>query len=176
MAGADLPGPVLIFDDDYYYMANVLADLLASQGKAVIYVTPSDSVAPFTAYTMEQGRITKRLLEQGARILNGQELEDFKAGQAQLSCVYTEREIRVEAASLLLVTSRAPNDGLLLEAKAASERLTEAGIKSVTGLGDCLAPSTVAAAVYDGHRYARSLGETLDPDATPFRRERTALS
>jgi dimethylamine/trimethylamine dehydrogenase len=41
----------------------------------------------------------------------------------------------------------------------------------VTALGDCLAPSTVAAAVYAGHRYAREFGEAIDPDVTPFKRE-----
>ena len=31
----------------------------------------------------------------------------------------------------------------------------QAGIKTVTMLGDCLAPGTIAAAVYSGHRTAR---------------------
>ncbi len=175
MAGADLPGPVLIFDDDYYYMANVMADLLVSQGKEVIFVTPSDTVAPFTAYTMEQGRIVTRLLEQGVRIMTDQEFDDFEAGRVTLACAYTGQETAIEAGSVLLVTSREPKDELLREAKADPARLAEAGIKSVSGIGDCVAPSTVAAAVYDGHRYARNLGEDVDPDETPFRRERTAL-
>ena len=175
MAGADLPGPVLIFDDDYYYMASVLAELLAAQGKPVIYVTPSDGVAPFTANTMEQGRIVSSLMEKEVTILTGKELSAFAVGSARLSCVYSERETAVEAASLLLVTARQPNDTLLQAAKAASDDLKAAGIKSLTGLGDCVAPGTVAAAVYDGHRYARTLGGAVDPDATPFRRERTHL-
>ncbi len=176
MAGADLPGPVLIYDDDYYYMANVLAEVLVRAGKVVRYATPSDAVAPFTAYTMEQDRIIARLMEEGVEILTGRTLTGFRAGKAGLACVYTGRESELEAASLLLVTSREPNAALLAEAKAAPERLKAAGIKSLAGIGDCVAPGTVAAAVYDGHRYARELGESVDPDVAPFRRERTALA
>ncbi len=74
----------------------------------------------------------------------------------------------------MLVTSRAP-ETTLYEALAADEAaLADADIGSVTRIGDCLAPSTVAAAVYAGHRYARELEDTsLDPDAPPFRREYT---
>ena len=52
--------------------------------------------------------------------------------------------------------------------------LTEAGIASVTRIGDCLAPGTIAAAVHGGHRYARELDGPPIEDVA-FRRERTAL-
>ena len=54
--------------------------------------------------------------------------------------------------------------------------LEEAGIRRVTRIGDCLAPGTIAAAVYGGHRYARELGETPPQDAMPYRRELVELS
>jgi dimethylamine/trimethylamine dehydrogenase len=45
-----------------------------------------------------------------------------------------------------------------------------ARIVSVTSIGDCLAPGTIAAAVYAGHRYAREF--ELPPDnRARFRRE-----
>ena len=44
----------------------------------------------------------------------------------------------------------------------------------VTRIGDCLAPSTIAAAVYAGHRYAREL-DAEPVEGTPFRRELPAL-
>jgi len=175
MAGAEPPGPVLIFDDDHYYMANVLADLLAQRGTPVIYVTPSDRVAGFAVNTMEQHRIVRRLLENRADLRAARNLVSYRSGVATLACSFTGREERVEAASLLTVTARQPDDALLKALKGAAARLTDAGIASVSGLGDCVAPGTVAAAVYEGHRYARELGETIDPDRAPFRRERTAL-
>ena len=36
--------------------------------------------------------------------------------------------------------------------------------QSVTRIGDCLAPSIIAAAVYAGHRYARELDTDVDHD------------
>jgi dimethylamine/trimethylamine dehydrogenase len=38
----------------------------------------------------------------------------------------------------------------------------------VVSIGDCLAPSTIAAAVYAGHRYAREFDQ---PDSVAFKRE-----
>ena len=79
------------------------------------------------------------------------------------------------ADSVVMVTARLPRaelaDGLLAAARASGPT---AGIRSVTAIGDCLAPSTIAAAVFAGHRYARELGEPPVGDV-PFRRELTAL-
>ena len=53
--------------------------------------------------------------------------------------------------------------------------LADAGIRSVTRIGDCLAPGTIAAAIHDGHRFAREFGAP-PPAAVPFKRERIALN
>ena len=53
--------------------------------------------------------------------------------------------------------------------------LAQAGIRRVTRIGDCLAPGTIAGAVYGGHGYARELGEAPQ-DAMPYRRELVELS
>jgi dimethylamine/trimethylamine dehydrogenase len=50
-----------------------------------------------------------------------------------------------------------------------------AGIVSATSIGDCLAPSTIAAAVYAGHRYAREF-DRPPTDGAGFRRELTDLT
>ncbi|MEO1191454.1 MAG: FAD-dependent oxidoreductase [Pseudomonadota bacterium] len=175
MAGALPEGPVLVFDDDHYYLASVLTDLLVAKERPVIFVTPQSVVAPFTEKTMEQHRIVKRMMDAGVEIKTAQSLTAFDAGRATLTCGYSGRETLVEAASLLLVTARSPNDALLQEAKAAPEKLEAAGIRSLRGIGDCVAPGTVAAAVYEGHLWARDLGEVIDPDVAPFLREERAL-
>jgi dimethylamine/trimethylamine dehydrogenase len=74
-----------------------------------------------------------------------------------------------------MVTSRRPNNELYLALTQHQNRLAEVGIASVQAIGDCDAPSTIAAAVYDGHRAARELdAPPADPDM-PFRRERVTL-
>ena len=58
---------------------------------------------------------------------------------------------------------------------AAPAELRLAGIRKVVRIGDCLAPGTIAAAVYAGHRFARAL-DVAAADAVDFRRENVALS
>ena len=43
-------------------------------------------------------------------------------------------------------------------------------------VGDALCPGTIAAAVWDGRRYAEELGEPPDADGVPFLREIAGLS
>ncbi len=74
-----------------------------------------------------------------------------------------------------MVTARLPGDGLYHELTENSDALTRAGIRSVTRIGDCLAPGTIAAAVYSGHRFARELDQPA-PDGVPFRRELPQLA
>jgi dimethylamine/trimethylamine dehydrogenase len=66
------------------------------------------------------------------------------------------------------VTSRQPVDGLY-------NALREAGFDSVTRIGDCLAPSTVAAAIWSGHAFARYYGEEQEA-RYDFKRERIDLN
>jgi dimethylamine/trimethylamine dehydrogenase len=74
-----------------------------------------------------------------------------------------------------MVTARIPDDGLYYALKSDEGAMTAAGIKSVTRVGDCLAPGTIAAAVGSGHRFARELGEPPG-DEIPYRREAIELS
>ena len=73
------------------------------------------------------------------------------------------------------VTARLPRDELYYELVADSAGLADAGIQSVKRVGDCYGPATIAAAVYEGHRYARELDTDVDPDAVSFYRERYDL-
>jgi dimethylamine/trimethylamine dehydrogenase len=71
---------------------------------------------------------------------------------------------------VVLITSRQSNDALYHELMADQAALDAAGITSVTRIGDCLAPSTIAAAVYSGHRLAREI-DSPPGDEVPFLRE-----
>jgi dimethylamine/trimethylamine dehydrogenase len=68
-----------------------------------------------------------------------------------------------------------PNDTLYHELTSDSAALADAGIRSVTRVGDCLVPGTIAAAVQDGHRYAREF-DAPPPEEVPFKRERIKLT
>jgi dimethylamine/trimethylamine dehydrogenase len=162
-------GPVLLFDDDAFYMASVLAEVLRRADRRVIYVTPEDAAASWTANTQEFRHVQKRLRELEVEIVTAHNLASVENGQARLECVYSGRERAVECASLVLVTSRLPNEELHQALLAREPEWSNAGIESVTSIGDALAPGLIAHAVYAGHRYAREFGEKQEGEV-PFKR------
>lgn len=164
------PGPVLVFDDDHYYLGAVLAERLRGAGLEVTLATPADTVSAWTANTLEQFAIQQRLMQMEVSIATSRNLARFDADGATLQCVYTGRQTLLAAASLVTVTSRVPNDELALALAAHPDRLRAAGIESVVSIGDCWAPSTIAAAVYAGHRHAREFDRAAS-DAVGFARE-----
>ena len=70
---------------------------------------------------------------------------------------HTEEVEEVDVDAVVLVTSREPEDCLARELEARADDWPDAGIESVTTIGDALAPATIAHAVYAGRRYAEEL-------------------
>ncbi len=175
IAGTEVSGPVFIFDDDHYYMGGVMAEKLRKEGHDVTFVTPAADVSNWTHNTMEQERIQKRLIEMDVEIVPLHNIAAIGNGEIELSCVYTDRRQTRTCGSVLMITAKLPEDSLYHELTGNPVSLSEAGIKSVTRIGDCLAPGTIAAAVYGGHRYARELDEP-EADGVAFRRELPQLA
>jgi len=158
---------VFIYDDDHYYLGGVLAELLVTSGYEVEIITPSALVSSWTVNTMEQVRIHRRLLELGVGIRTEQAVVEVGASEVALECVITERREQVGVDSVVMVTSRKPNDQLAEDLQSMSDRWDDAGLRSVRAIGDAWVPSTIASAVWWGHRYARE----LDTDDIYLRRE-----
>ena len=175
LAGRAIPGPVLVYDDDPYYMGGAVAEELRKRGQPVTLVTPAALVSEWTVGSQEQPYIQARLIEAGIDIIVSHRLAAVRAGEAELVCAFTERPRTIAARSVVLVSLRMPNDALYHELTSDSAALADAGIKSVTRVGDCLVPGTIAAAVQDGHRYAREF-DAPPPDEVPFKRERIMLT
>jgi dimethylamine/trimethylamine dehydrogenase len=168
-------GRVIIYDDDHYYMAGVLAELLTSRGASVTIVTPSTMISDFTQMTLEQKFIQRRLLEAGVNLRLTHGLEAIARDHLQIACVYTGNTAAIEMDAVLMVTARLPNDQLALELGGRRAEWKDRGILSVRTIGDCLAAGTIAHAVYSGHRFSRQLDREEDPDTVSFRREVTQL-
>ena len=164
-------GPVVIFDDDQYYMGSVIAERLVAEDLEVVLVTPAGEVAPWSEHTLEQVRIQRRLLEADVEIHPHRLLAGRRADSLDIACAFTGRHETIACGALITVTARLPEETLWkgLEAKGADWQAS--GIKSVTRIGDCLAPGLIAAAVYSGHRYAREFGELHEFGEVPFHRE-----
>jgi dimethylamine/trimethylamine dehydrogenase len=174
MAGAVPEGPVVVFDDDHYYMGGLVAEKLRRDGCEVALVTPSGEISAWTAFTVERERVQTRLLELGVHLETGKVVAGFDGASVDLACAYTGRASRLPAASLVLVTARIPRDELYFALEADPEALAAAGIGSLARIGDCSAPGTIAAAVYAGHEFARGL-DVADLKDAPFRRERAVV-
>ncbi len=166
---------VVLYDDDHYYLGGVLAELLAGEGYELTLVTPEPRVSEWTVNTMEQHRIQRRLLELGVTVLASHALIGTCAAGARIACTYTEREQEFPCETLVLVTARLPLDGL-------ADELTDVvvaggGGPTVRLVGDAWSPGTIAAAVWEGRRYAEELDEPPSSrDQPDFLREVVALS
>ncbi|RJF86658.1 NADH:flavin oxidoreductase [Oleomonas cavernae] len=167
---------VVVWDDDHYYMGSVLAELLAGEGYSVTYVTPAAEVATWTRATMEQHFIQARLIETGIAIRTGLTLTAAANGEAQFACIYTRRPSTLPCDAIIPVTGRLPNESLFLALDAHRANWRDAGILSVTAIGDARAPATIAHAVHAGRRFAEELdAPPITGDTVPFKREIAGL-
>jgi dimethylamine/trimethylamine dehydrogenase len=174
-AGQEISGQkVVIYDDDYYYMGGVIAELLRARGNEVSVVTPSPQVSAWTANTFENNRIQRRLMEQGITRITEHAVTSVGVGRIEIADVYTRTARELEADAVVLVTARLPRDELYLELE---QRRLAGDLQTVRGIGDCWAPGTIAAAVWSGRRAAEEFdAPEWSNDEVPFRREVTALA
>src|SRR5579862_3241550 len=103
---------VVLYDDDEYYVGGVLAELLAREGRQVTIVTEAAYVSAWSVNTMDQPRIQRRLLELGVSIELSHAVVVTTPGEVHIECAYTGRWRALACDTLVLVTSRLPNDGL----------------------------------------------------------------
>ena len=163
MAGIELKGPVVVFDDDHFYMGGAISEKLRRDGCEVTLVTPAAEVSSWTHNTLDQHAVQKQLMELGVRIVTTHNLTVIRSNAVDLSCVYTGTSKTLDCSATVLVTMRQPVDDLWQ------------AYPDLIRIGDVLSPSTIAAAVYSGHLFARELGDS-NVGNVPFRRELINLS
>ncbi len=166
---------IIVYDDDHYYMGGVIAEKLVVAGKRVTLVTPAADVSAWTHNTLEQNHIEHHLRKLGVGLIEKHKLDHVSAGRVALRHTSSDALRVLEADSVIMVTARRPCESLYLELDAAPDKMNEAGIRNLSRIGDCLAPATIAAAIYEGHRFAREFGNELAEDAVPFKREYVAV-
>ncbi|MBM3503052.1 MAG: hypothetical protein FJX65_04175 [Alphaproteobacteria bacterium] len=160
-SGAIVTSPVVIYDDDHYYLGGVLAEKFRSEGHVTILVTPEAAPSAWTAWTLELGAIERRLKFLGIIIHRRHQLSSIADDSVRVTDLTTAREFALQAATTVLVTARVPRVELYATLDAIPEE--NRPFKSITRAGDCNAPGTIAAAVYAGHRVARELATAPYP-------------
>ena len=171
MAGAEVVSPVVLFDFDQYYMGGCLSELLAEKGHRITHVTSADVVSAWCGNTHDQWYAHQRLVELGVTIVTGFFVTGFDGRSATLSGRYAGEAREMEAATLVVVGAREPQDDLYQTLAACPEDLREAGVRTLQKIGDCDVPGAVVHATYAGHRLARE----FDANVAPMLFERTRL-
>ena len=144
----DVPeGPVVIYDDDHYYMGNTLAAHLARKGCAVTLVTPQPYIGGWMNYTLEQPRVVKEMASLGVNVVANATALRFDAHSLHLEDNNTGKLLTpLDALTLVSVGLRQPRLDLW-------SSLNSEG--NCTLVGDAVAPGVIQAAVFSGHRLAR---------------------
>jgi dimethylamine/trimethylamine dehydrogenase len=169
MAGKTPAGSVMIYNDDHFYMAGVIAEKLAKAGAEVTIVTAAPQISYWTQFTLEQEKIEKRLLSMGVRWFTRHIPTAIFNHAVSIECEVTGEARSIDADHVVLVTDRSPNDALYHELK---PHLDAGRLDFLKVIGDAEAPNTIAQAVYAGHLLAREFDGEPSPDVTPFKVER----
>ena len=171
LAGVVPKGRIVVYDDDQYYMAGVLAELLLQAGRRVSFVTPGLEVSTWTAMTDEQMRVQTRLMAAGAVIHLARRIERWDGATARFASIYDGSPLEVSGDALLVVGARQARSSLERELRALQATGGLPQVETIRAIGDCRVPGAIYSAVYEGHRAAREFGETVDPDAVGYTRE-----
>ena len=170
MEGQIVNGPIVIYDDDHYYMGNVLAGHLAAQGHEVHLVCPLPSIAEWMGYTLESPRVLDEMIALGVHMYPNTTAKQWNGEALEIARSDTGGALpSIAAAHLIAVGAREPQDALLSELQEMEELSSK-----VSGMGDCIAPGIIQAAVFSGHAEARRLIGDV-PQTGIFKRETPVL-
>jgi dimethylglycine catabolism A len=164
-------GRVYLFDGEGMHTGTGIAELLARGDAEVNYVTADFSpLSPRLVDSFESRAVIQRLKTAGVRFVPTTWLRSIGDRTVTLYDVHTgnERELAVDA--VVLATGRVPMSALATE--------LSGKVKQLFLVGDALAARPLAAATYEGQKFARLIGEPgapasfreayFQPDAAEF--------
>jgi dimethylamine/trimethylamine dehydrogenase len=160
-------GKVVVYDDEHNYMGSVMAEELRKQGHSVTLVTPHREVAAWTDYTLEIDKILNRLAELEIPVHPDYQLQN--GNDTQLNFEYLRpagKDLILDCDTLVFVGARLPKDELYLELQRSMPA------KSIHLVGDALVPGIIQAAVFSGHKTARSILAAVNGEKAFFRLDR----
>jgi 2,4-dienoyl-CoA reductase-like NADH-dependent reductase (Old Yellow Enzyme family) len=157
LLGAARPsGKIVLLDGEGMHASVGVAEVLASAGANVEYLTPGFS--PLSARLMDSQESTfvmKRLRAAGVIFSPSTYIRSIGEREVIAYDVFTERERVIKGLdAVVLATGRVPVSGLARE--------LEGKVAQLYTVGDALAARPFATAAYEGQKFARYIGE---PDA-----------
>jgi dimethylamine/trimethylamine dehydrogenase len=137
-------------------------------------VTGLEQIAPLCDETLEGPLLRARLHDLGIRFHRDTTVQGVAPGGVSASELGVS--IELEADAIVLVTQRVSNEELYLELKADEDELAAEGVEALYRIGDCVAPRTIADAIFDGHRLAREIDCENPAVPLPHKRERMLVA
>jgi dimethylamine/trimethylamine dehydrogenase len=174
--GASPEPPILVFDFDNYYLGGAVAEHLAKMAGAVIYATPAGHASAWTIMSNELPLVHQALAQRGVKVRTLCTLTAFDGETAALADLFTGAVDRLACRSVVMVGLRRPEDRLYHDLLARRPDWPDAGLRSVTRIGDALAPGAIVHAVHSGHLYARELDGLSSPVPYRFDQPLTSLN
>lgn len=151
-------GKVIVLDGEGYHTGSGIAEKLAGEGAAVQLVTPGHSpVSPRNTDNWEERYIMARLKQAGVGLHRNTWMQAIEPGAVTLFDLHTGQEWREPADAVILATARLPVDGLA--------RALEGRVPQLFTIGDALSARMLAAATYEGQKFARLIGEPGAPSS-----------
>jgi 2,4-dienoyl-CoA reductase-like NADH-dependent reductase (Old Yellow Enzyme family) len=149
-------GKVVILDAEGLHSGVGIAELLAKQGANVEYLTPYFSpVSPRVEARLEVTPLMKRLRAAGVKISPTSYIGHIGRHEVTVYDVYSEEERTIKGVdAVVLSTGRVSVNEI--------ERELDGKVEQLFAIGDALSARMWATASYEGHKFARYIGE---PDA-----------
>jgi NADPH-dependent 2,4-dienoyl-CoA reductase/sulfur reductase-like enzyme len=150
-------GTVVVLDAEGLHTSSGVAELLASGGAHVHYLTPGFAPASARlAASHEFPFVVTRLKKAGVNLVPSTYVRRIDDHEVLIYDVFTDEERLLEHVdAVVLSTCRLPVDELARE--------LEGRVGQLFTVGDALSARWLAAAAYEGHKFARYVGEPLAP-------------
>ncbi len=150
-------GRVLLLDGEGLHASSGIAELLATQGAAVDYLSPEFSPVSLSLVNTGENRpVVERLKAAGVTFSPTTSIRRIDDHTVVLFDVFSDEERTVEAVdAVVLCTGRVPLNSL-------SKQL-EGKVPQLYTIGDALAARPFATAAYEGQKFARYIGEPGAP-------------
>ena len=150
-------GKIILLDGEGMHASVGIAELLASSGADVLYVTAGFSpLSPRLVDSFEARFIMRRMKAAGARFLPTSWVRGIGDRAVTIYDVHTDVDQTIEGIdAVILATGRIPLDAL------ASELAGK--VPQLFTIGDALAARPLASATYEGQKFARYIGESGAP-------------
>lgn len=145
-------GRVLVVDSEGYHAGSGIAELLVLSGASVQMIFPGYSpLSPRLTDNWEERYIVKRLKERGVQLRPTSWLDSIGDHSAILYDCHTGERWEEKFDAVVLVAGRSPCSDLT--------HSLEDKVKQLFTIGDALAPRMLAAATYEGQKFAREIGK-----------------